>query len=744
MQLCDVELQNFRGAERARLDDCGRLNVLIGKNNSGKSTILDAISGVFETLQAGPVLNLDSKLASPTNFRRTIPEQEQLSITIFLALSIDEAQQLREEVASEAPQVKTAVAQLHDELVVSVQVQATSGRHPFAYVSELALSTTGQPRTKRPLLSISSTAADSLENISRKARTAASTAHDLRNIVQSVEPREFEMMRSERPGGGGGMTRALLSRHITSPDIVYELERLVQSASDYGEFRDNLESTARGYEDIGRRTETAVLDVPVATFSGESTTIPRYATSLLTRIGALSVLHLRDRRKQVGREEAQRLLSLKVQRGGTEQLRTIQDTVQSLMGVAIDAFQSRGVTSANTGPRRSEPAAEMDVDEVLVEMNGAGVRESLRLVLDNELIMPDLLLVEEPEVHLHPALEMSMLRYLKTASAKAQVFLTTHSTNFLDTTEMRNVYLVSREPWVEARLLDYEEAEEAIPAQLGLRLSSLFMYDRLVFVEGASDESALRELASLLGFNFGRAGVGFVTIGGARNFTHYASQSTVDFLSKRRVEMTFVLDRDEANDEEIERLRSKLSGRATLHVLQRRELENYFVAPPAVAEFIRSKRIASGIKPPDVRVQDVSQALETAAQELKPQTVERRLARSFCRPLFPSKEHLLDLSDGLPLQERVEKVRDALRDELDERTSEAVRMAEEAQAEVDAQWGSRKLEVVPGDELLDMTCQIFGVRFRKERDSARLVASMEPTDVPDELRRLLAKLVGEG
>ena len=116
--------------------------------------------------------------------------------------------------------------------------------------------------------------------------------------------------------------------------------------------------------------------------------------------------------------------------------------------------------------------------------------------MDFEFQKPNVFLVEEPEIYLHPALETSMMRYLKTISASAQVFITTHSTNFLDTAEMKNVYLVSKAKSTQVQKLNFEEAEIQIPHELGIRLSSLFLFDRLVFVEGPSDEAILREWAA--------------------------------------------------------------------------------------------------------------------------------------------------------------------------------------------------------------------------------------------------------
>ncbi|MCA1607312.1 MAG: AAA family ATPase, partial [Acidobacteria bacterium] len=279
-------------------------------------------------------------------------------------------------------------------------------------------------------------------------------------------------------------------------------------------------------------------------------------------------------------------------RGGGETLRSIQDTVRSLLGVAIDAFSNEvknREVNVSTLSRRMRPMpqeAELDVDNFLVEVNGSGIREALRLVLDLEFEKPEILLVEEPEVHLHPALEIAMMRHLKTVSAETQVFLTTHSTNFLDTGDMQNVYMIRKTSSTSISHLDVTTAENELPKELGIRLSSIFMFDRLVFVEGASDELVLRAFAETLGFNFSQANVGFVVMGSARNFTHYASNATMSLLSRRQVRSTFVLDRDEQSDTSIDRLMDQLGEDGHLHVLTKREIENYLVHEDAIAELL--------------------------------------------------------------------------------------------------------------------------------------------------------------
>ena len=41
--LRSIEINNLRGISRCKIRDLNRINILIGKNGSGKSTILDAI-----------------------------------------------------------------------------------------------------------------------------------------------------------------------------------------------------------------------------------------------------------------------------------------------------------------------------------------------------------------------------------------------------------------------------------------------------------------------------------------------------------------------------------------------------------------------------------------------------------------------------------------------------------------------------------------------------------------------------
>src|SRR6266481_3856140 len=263
------------------------------------------------------------------------------------------------------------------------------------------------------------------------------------------------------------------------------------------------------------KTET---EGTLSAFAGESKLPPEYAEWLIEQFGGIRFLHIKERKEEIGREEAQTLLRLKTRRGGPDRLGTIQQTVKALLGVKVDAFEAEG----------GERGAEMDVDEFLIEANGAGIREALRVILDLELRNPQIVLIEEPEVHLHAGLSRVLAGYLREKSESIQMFITTHSTDFIDSNSFQFVFLVSRgiRNRTQCQTVDPNEGAMSIPAELGLRLSTVFMFDRLIFVEGPSDESVLRGIAKKLPVDLTRANVGFVYMTGARNFAHFAAEST--------------------------------------------------------------------------------------------------------------------------------------------------------------------------------------------------------------------------
>jgi hypothetical protein len=327
-----------------------------------------------------------------------------------------------------------------------------------------------------------------------------------------------------------------------------------------------------------------------------------------------------------------------------------------------------------------------------------------------------------------------MYSYLRDKSTEIQMFVTTHSTNFVDSVSFQNIYLLSRDHERKTVCTSLDDGDGAlkIPAELGLRLSTVFMYDRLVFVEGPSDEAVLRELARTIGADMPKSNVGFVQMGGVANFAHYAAEGTVDLLARRRIRMWFVTDRDERSDDEVRAMLDRLGDRAQLTVLKRRELENYLLYPPAVLALIKEKRASTHPTGQEPNEENVALALASAAESLRPTVEEMRSNRVALKPVYLQRRGIEGNAE--------ERITSAIAD-LEERLQCLAEQRQSVSKELDAEWGRRATEIAPGAVILDECCKKFGVRFNKEAgDSARLARLIPTSAIAEELRNLLQEI----
>ena len=747
MKLEAVNIQNFRSIQEVSLEDCGGFNVIVGKNNAGKSNILLAINAFFKSLKKGEPVVLKLPIGDSIDHYNNLLE-ETIKITIFFQLSLAERDSLIQDIVSESPQVKNSVNGIDSELRLAMTLEVVNAPEPFGYVNRIVLckpnsSTLLEERVAHTILEITSEAA---KELSDKARRSQELEHEIEQLslissekFKRIDEDDWKRLKLNSSAFSerilfGLMGRSRVTRLESS--LTSKLESLIQSVESRSDFMDAVSSLIDSLQEEAISLKTEPIKQRINSFSGQEASVPHYALNLMKRIGEMSVLYLTERREPIGRREASQLLDLKVTRGGPEKLRAIQDTVSALLGVDIDAFR------ANKTGTTEDPEAELDVDRFLVQVNGAGIREALRLILDYELNRPNILLVEEPEIHLHPALETSMMRYLKSIGKDCQIFITTHSTNFLDTAEMRNVYLASRDNSTNIQMINVEEAEQSIPRELGIRLSSLFMFDRLVFVEGPTDEDVIREWASICGINLAQASVGFVPMGGVRNLAHFATEATINFLGKRRVSVFFMLDRDEREEAEVKRLATQLGKKAELIVLKKRELENYLLCPKAIVKFIELKYQLIGVKDSKkVDVAEIEKGINTCADALKDVAIERRVAKIACLPIYPNRNAVLDLGSEITLINRLKEEYSNQKKKLSQLEEKLENLIEEQTKLVENSWSVKKQDLVPGDLLLDDLCKLFGVRFNKERDSARLASLMEEYEIDSEIKDILKRLI---
>lgn len=138
-----------------------------------------------------------------------------------------------------------------------------------------------------------------------------------------------------------------------------------------------------------------------------------------------------------------------------------------------------------------------------------------------------ILLIEEPEMFLHPHMQRSLYKTIREISETNQVIYTTHSPHFVSIPEYNEVVMIRKSSHGTivkcSDLPTDEKRKEKLIKELDPERNEMFFANRVLFVEGDTEKLALPEYSKTLGVDLDREGATIVEVGGKRSLPEFAS-----------------------------------------------------------------------------------------------------------------------------------------------------------------------------------------------------------------------------
>lgn len=326
-----------------------------------------------------------------------------------------------------------------------------------------------------------------------------------------------------------------------------------------------------------------------------------------------------------------------------------------------------------------------------------------------------LLIIDEPEVYLHPDIQRQLLGILRYCGP--DIIIATHSTEIMSEADASEILLINKQARSAERLKDIDgmqKALDSVGSVQNITLTHLARTGRVLFVEGDYDFKLLRRFAKVLGLSELATG-NDITSFESGGFSYWEKIRSFAWGFKETMSKALLIgaifDRDYWSNEEISNIEEELKMHLEFsHIHKRKEIENYLLVPAAL-----DKAISKAIKDRQRRSGELS-------------------------PEFDSVTDLLDIITS-PMKIQIQAQYIAKRAEYLKKGNniDSATLNMETMELFEEKWNNvnTRMEIVPGKEVLRQLRAAIQTQYSVSITDFRIIDEFKSSDIPTDLRELI-------
>ncbi|MGO4112939.1 hypothetical protein ELI54_01070 [Rhizobium ruizarguesonis] len=251
------------------------------------------------------------------------------------------------------------------------------------------------------------------------------------------------------------------------------------------------------------------------------------------------------------------------------------------------------------------PTIEQRYREHAVGLNesGTGLSQVLAILTVAMTMEQSVIVIDEISSFLHPAAAKALVRILESHYSHHQYLISTHSPEVIATSSPSTVYLVKKDGF-KSSVVPINPADifqlRLVIGELGVSMTDVFASDRIVWVEGPTEETAfpyiVEQTRNLNGSKVRETAPQFTAVIATGDFTAKRARKELVFEIYSRLSnaaatiassAVFAFDKEELSAEAMADLNRQ--GRGRVAFLPRRHFECYLISPSAIATVINAE-----------------------------------------------------------------------------------------------------------------------------------------------------------